>query len=43
MVSEPDVQAQDATAQAGLRHGGYGVFVRYPRGDVQAQNTLNVQ
>jgi hypothetical protein len=25
------------------RHGGYGVFVRYPGGDVQAQNTLNVQ
>jgi len=38
-----DVQARDATTQAPLRHAGYGVFVRYPGADVQAQNTLNVQ
>ena len=37
-----DIQAQDRSAQAPLRPAAYGVFVRYPGGDVQAQNTLNV-
>jgi hypothetical protein len=37
-----DIQARDATTQAPLRQAAYGVFVRYPGGDVQAQNTLNV-
>jgi len=37
-----DVQARDAVAQAPLRTGAYGVYIRYPGGDVQAQNTLNV-
>lgn len=39
-----DVQARDGATQAGLQSGqSFGVFVRYPGGDVQAQNTLNVR
>jgi hypothetical protein len=38
-----DIQARDATTQAPLRVAAYGVYVRYPGGDVQAQNTLNVK
>jgi hypothetical protein len=37
-----DIQARDRTTQAPLRPAAYGVFIRYPGGDVQAQNTLNV-
>ncbi len=37
-----DLQTRDRSSQAPLRPGAYGVFVRYPGGDVQAQNTLNV-
>jgi hypothetical protein len=37
-----DLQARDLNTQAPLIPAGYGVFVRYPGGDVQAQNTLNV-
>jgi hypothetical protein len=37
-----DLQAYDVKAQAPLQPGAYGVWVRYPGGDVQSQNTLNV-
>jgi len=38
-----DIQARDAVTQAPLRPTGYGVYVHYPGGDVQAQNTWNVK
>ena len=37
-----DIRARDLNSGTPLRAGAYGVFVRYPGGDVQAQNTLNV-
>jgi hypothetical protein len=37
-----DYRTRDASSGTPLRPGAYGVFVRYPGGDVQAQNTLNV-
>ena len=38
-----DIQARDAVTQAPLRPAGYGVYIHYPGGDVQAQNTWNVK
>ncbi len=38
-----DIQARDAVTQAPLRPAGYGVYIHYGGGDVQAQNTWNVK
>jgi hypothetical protein len=37
-----DYLAQDASSGTPLRNGAYALFVRYPGGDVWAQNSLNV-
>ena len=38
-----DIQARNAVTQAPLRPAGYGVYIHYGGGDVQAQNTWNVK
>jgi hypothetical protein len=37
-----DYQTNDISSRAPLRDGAYGVFIRYPGGDIQAENTLNI-